>query len=77
MICEDKTFIDVFDWVPDADYDSRIGEWYVKVKENSGQIYVCAPYVDTMTKQLVLTLSKEITLKERWKKSRFRSRHAT
>lgn len=41
MICEDKTFIDVFDWVPDADYDSRIGEWYVKVKENSGQIYVC------------------------------------
>ena len=64
MAFEDGTFIDVSGRVPDDGYDPLTGEWYVKAKENSGQIYVCDPYVDAMTHQIVLTLSKEITLND-------------
>jgi len=42
----------------------QTGEWYVKAKENRGQIYICDPYVDVNTKNVVFTLSKEITLKD-------------
>lgn len=59
---EDGTFIDVSGLGPD--YNPLTEEWYVRAKENSGQIYVCDPYVDAMTHKLVLKLSKEITLKD-------------
>ncbi|HHY90269.1 MAG TPA: hypothetical protein GX503_01260, partial [Clostridiales bacterium] len=64
MALEDGTFIDASGWVPDEDYNPLAREWYIKATENSGQIYVCDPYVDADTKDLVLTLSKEITLKD-------------
>jgi len=49
MAFEDGTFIDASGWVPDEDYNPLTREWYVKAKENSGQIYVCDPYVDAQT----------------------------
>jgi len=61
---EDGTFIDVSGRASGDDYNPLTREWYVKAKENSGQIYVCDPYVDAMTQKLILTLSKEITLKD-------------
>jgi|GEM_PF-235374 len=64
MAMEDGTFIDASGWVPDEDYNPLTREWYIKATENSGQIYVCDPYVDADTKNLVLTLSKELTLKD-------------
>lgn len=64
LAIEDGTFIDVSGWVPYEGYDPLTREWYVKAKENSGQIYVCDPYVDAMTQELVLTISKEITLND-------------
>lgn len=64
MAFEDGTFIDVSGWVPDDDYNPLSREWYVKAKENSGEIYVCDPYMDIMTQDMVITLSKEITLKD-------------
>lgn len=63
LALEDGTFIDASGRVP-HDYNPLTRDWYVKAKENSGQIYVCDPYVDTVTKNLVLTLSKEITLND-------------
>ena len=64
MAFEDGTFIDPSGWVPDEGYTPLTREWYLKAKENNGEIYVCDPYVDADTKDLVLTLSKEITLND-------------
>ncbi len=64
MAFEDGTFIDVSGWVPDYDYSPLTREWYVKAKENSGKIYVCDPYVDAMSNDMVITLSKEVTLND-------------
>ncbi|HPU21539.1 MAG TPA: methyl-accepting chemotaxis protein [Thermoclostridium caenicola] len=64
LALEDGTFVDVSGWVPDEGYNPLTREWYVKAAENAGKIYVCDPYVDAMTKNLVLTLSKKITLND-------------
>jgi len=61
---EDGTLIDGSGWIPDEDYDPLTREWYVKTKENDGKIYVADPYVDVKTNDLVLTLAKEIKLKD-------------
>ncbi|SCN24002.1 hypothetical protein N3C_1600 [Clostridium sp. N3C] len=64
MAFEDGTFIDGSGWEPDDNYDPLTREWYLKAKENSGQIYVCDPYVDAMSQDMILTLSKEVTLND-------------
>jgi len=63
MAFEDKTFIDGSRWVPDKDYDPTAREWYVGARDNAGGIYMCDPYVDAMTSDIVLSISKQITLK--------------
>jgi len=64
MAFDDGTIIDASGLIPDGDHNLLTREWYVKAKENSGKIYVCDPYVDAKTHDLVLTLSKEITLRD-------------
>lgn len=64
MAFEDGTLIEVTEWEPDESFNTLTREWYVKAKENNGQVYICDPYVDAITNKMVLTLSKEITLKD-------------
>ena len=63
MAFEDGTIIDVSGKLAD-DNNPLAKEWYVKAKENNEQIYVCDPYVDAGTQNIVLTLSKEIALND-------------
>jgi len=64
MAFDDKTFIDGSLWIPDEGYDPTTREWFIGARKNDGNIYMCDPYVDAMTGNVVLTVSKEITLKD-------------
>jgi methyl-accepting chemotaxis protein len=45
MAFDDGTFIDASGWVPDESYNPVTREWYLKAKENNGEIYVCDIYI--------------------------------
>lgn len=47
-------------WEPSSDYDARKRDWYLEVKEAKKTI-VTEPYVDAVTKKLVVTMATPIT----------------
>lgn len=53
----DKYFIDGSGWVPDSSYDPTSRDWYVEAI-NSDDFYISEPYVDAMTGDMVITISK-------------------
>ncbi len=53
----DKYFIDGSGWVPDSSYDPTSRDWYVEAIA-SDDFYVSETYVDAMTGDMVITISK-------------------
>ncbi|MGN1393904.1 MAG: methyl-accepting chemotaxis protein [Succinivibrionaceae bacterium] len=42
----------------DENYDPRTRDWYQEAKKNINKIYISEPYIDTITKQMIITISK-------------------
>lgn len=53
----DKYFIDGSGWIPDSDYDPTSRDWYLEAIGNN-DFYISETYVDEMTKDMVITISK-------------------
>jgi methyl-accepting chemotaxis protein len=48
-------------WIPtDPDYDNRTRSWFAEAKAAGGRIIFTDPYVDMITNELVVTLSKTV-----------------
>jgi methyl-accepting chemotaxis protein len=53
-------FMDGSGWVPPADYDQTTRGWYNGALGATG-VYLSDPYVDAITKKLVVTVAKKVT----------------
>ena len=53
----DKYCVDGTGWIPDSTYDPTQRDWYIGATETD-DFYISEPYVDTMTKGMVITISK-------------------
>lgn len=42
----------------DADYDATSRDWYIDAKENPGEVIITEPYVDALTGELIVGISK-------------------
>jgi methyl-accepting chemotaxis protein len=56
----DKSFWDGAGWAPTAGYDCTSRAWYKEAMEKNSLIYT-APYVDAITKKIVITIAKPIS----------------
>ena len=54
-----KKLISGVDWTPPADYDCTKREWYKRAKASNDVIFT-EPYIDAMTKKLIITVAKSI-----------------
>lgn len=52
-------FIDVTGWIPDKDYNPKERTWYTNAI-NSEEIYISEPYLDAMSRETVISISKSI-----------------
>lgn len=57
MAFSDKYFIDGSGWIPESSYDPTSRDWYVEAID-SDDFYISEPYVDAMTGDMVITISK-------------------
>lgn len=57
MAFSDKYFIDGSGWIPESSYDPTSRDWYVEAID-SNDFYISEPYVDAMTGNMVITISK-------------------
>jgi len=55
----DNTLIESSGYIPPADFDVTAREWY-KAAMNSDEACVSEPYIDVVTKKIVITVSKSI-----------------
>lgn len=55
----DNSIMESSGWVPPADFDVRSREWFVNAID-SDEVYISEPYVDLITGQTVITISKSI-----------------
>jgi methyl-accepting chemotaxis protein len=55
----DKQFISGDGWVPDADYDCTLRDWYVAALKSEGIVYT-SPYLDITTNKMIITIAKQI-----------------
>ena len=60
---EDDLYMDGSGWVPDADYNPTERDWFEGAMENEGA-YLGETYIDPMSNQPVITLSKSFQTKE-------------
>ncbi|GHS85366.1 hypothetical protein FACS1894103_6750 [Campylobacterota bacterium] len=58
----DGLYLDGQEWVPPDDWDPVTRPWYIAAKgtPKSGGIGVTAPYIDTQTKEVIISYSQEI-----------------
>ena len=45
-------------WIPDEDYNPTERDWYRSAKEASGEVTLVSPYIDEITGNLILSISK-------------------
>ena len=45
-------------WIPDEDYNPTERDWYRSAKEASGEVTLVSPYIDKITGNLILSISK-------------------
>ena len=57
MAFSDKYFINGSGWIPESSYDPTSRDWYVEAID-SDDFYISEPYVDAMTGDMVITISK-------------------
>jgi len=57
----DKTFLDGAGWTPDAGYDCTSRGWY-KNAAASGDLFYGEPYLDMVTDQMVMSISKPVII---------------
>lgn len=57
MAFSDKYFIDGSGWIPESSYDPTSRDWYVEAVDTN-DFYISEPYVDAMTGDMVITISK-------------------
>lgn len=55
---EDGTFLSGSGYVPDADYDGRTRPWYTEAAADPSSFHFSAPYVDSETGKLTVTISR-------------------
>ncbi|RRD92591.1 methyl-accepting chemotaxis protein [Clostridiales bacterium COT073_COT-073] len=56
---ESGKYWDALGWVPPADYDFRVKDWYL-LSVNSDQVVVSNPYVSTITNLPIISIMKEM-----------------
>ncbi|WP_033152812.1 methyl-accepting chemotaxis protein [Pseudobutyrivibrio ruminis] len=59
----DKTYIDPSGWDPGAGYDPTQRDWY-KDGADKSQMTLGAPYIDDSTNEMIVSASRQITLKD-------------
>ncbi len=52
-------FMDPSGWIPPKDYDQYTRDWFNGAQKASG-VYLTDPYIDTITKKLVVTVAKKV-----------------
>lgn len=56
----DKSIMFGNGWIPDSDYDITTRDWYLDAIDND-EFHIQKPYVDAMTDNMVITISKSFT----------------
>jgi len=56
-----ETYIDGVGWVPDSDYEPTKRPWFQDAFRARGEVAVGAPYLDSQTGRLVLSLSQRLS----------------
>lgn len=56
---ESKKFLDGTGWIPDADFDPTIRDWYKDALKTDG-IIISPPYLNAMDHSMVVTISKKV-----------------
>ena len=59
---ENKQFIDGTGWYPDADWDCTGRPWYTDAKAAGGEKYFGDPYVDAITGEMIISVSKSFQM---------------
>src|SRR5699024_9851276 len=59
----DNTLISGSGWIPDESYDLTSREWYEGAMSSDG-FFISEPYVDSMSKSTVITISKAFNTEE-------------
>lgn len=55
-----RVLISGTNWIPDSDYDCTQRTWYIQAVKAPDEIVFTSPYVDAMTKSMVITISKAV-----------------
>lgn len=58
--CINGELLDGNGWIPDADYIPAERPWYIDAHANIGKVAVVDPYLDVMTGNIMITLSKTL-----------------
>ena len=53
-------FLSGTDWVPEDDWDPYTRDWFINAEKQKGEIVYTEPYVDAMTGEICVTISKTI-----------------
>ena len=51
-------YMDGSGWIPPADFDPEVRDWYHQAVDAGGDVIIVSPYVDMQTKEVVITICK-------------------